>query len=292
MDPSETTAVIIGLGQIGGSLALALRKAAFFQQIGGFDINTERRLKAADFLDFTTENLDNAVARGDLIILAAPVLQNINILRTAISDFPQKLYTDTGSTKKSIFEFSREAEIKRFIGGHPMTGTENEGDQGWDDALFEGKPYYWIPDDRLDPGDVKLIVDMIEATGAVPQAVDPEEHDRLLALTSHLPLLISAAIMGTVSSQEGNIDDFVGSGLRTVTRLAGGSPEMGKDIMLTNKDLILRALDEFLNTISELAEHIRLDRGDKISLALGDYQKAYLALVREHPTATEKNDTK
>ena len=174
MKVDEKTAVLIGLGQIGGSLALALKKAEYFKAIGGFDVNSDRLQKACDFLDFNCTNLDEALSAGDLIILAAPVLENIRILGKGFQTHPDKLFTDVGSTKTQMMEESRKKPGIRFIGGHPFSGTEKEGDSGWDSNLFSGKPYFWVQENSQSIDDQGCIINMIKAIGAIPKAIDPQ----------------------------------------------------------------------------------------------------------------------
>ncbi len=279
MVANETKAVIIGLGQIGGSLALALKRAGFFESVGGYDIHAQRLQKAGAFLDVDSSDLDGAISAVDLVILAAPILENIRILKFGIKNYPDKLYTDVGSTKRQILEASGKAPEVRFIGGHPFTGTEKEGESGWDESLFRQKTYFWVPEANQAPDDVELLIGMIEAIGAIPKPVTAEEHDQVLALTSHLPILVSLGLTGLIQEGGINADDFVGSGFLSAARLAGGSPEMGKDILLSNREAVLDELIRFINELSALVANLREPDGEELLQMMKEYQQIYRGLL-------------
>ena len=280
MAPNDETAVIIGLGQIGGSLAMALKKASYFKAIGGYDPNTDRLQKANDFLDFTYENLEEAMLKADLIILAAPVLKNIQILERGFQTNPGKLFTDVGSTKAQILQESRKNHGIRFIAAHPFTGSEKAGDSGWDAMLFEGKPYFWVPENNQSDEDINCIVNMIKAIGAIPKAVDAEEHDRALALTSHLPILISLGLAGLLEGNAASID-FVGSGFLSTARLAGGSAEMGKDILISNREAVLTEMTRFNEKIAALVNSLKNSNDNQLLELIKRYRRNYLTIFRQ-----------
>lgn len=277
MKADEKTAVLIGLGQIGGSLALALKKAGYFKTVGGFDVNSDRLQKAGDFLDCMYSNLDEALSAGDLIILAAPVLENIRILGKGFQTHPDKLYTDVGSTKTQMMEESRKKPGIRFIGGHPFSGTEKEGDSGWDSNLFSGKPYFWVQENSQSIDDQGCIINMIKAIGAIPKAIDPEEHDRALALTSHLPILISLGLAGMLD-EDVYSSDFIGSGFLSTTRIAGGSAELGRDILISNREAVLNEMTRFNENLAKLVESLENSNENQLLELMVKFKQRYSAI--------------
>ncbi len=255
--PRKETIAIIGLGQIGGSLALALRQANFFHQIAGYDCHQKRLQLAGQFLDHVCSGLDDAFTRGDVILLATPVLEIQRLLEFGFAHYPQKFYTDVGSVKTAISAISAKQQLGRYIGGHPLAGSEKEGEKGWDAELFCGKNYYLVQATNQTQSDEELLLEMIRAIGAIPIFISPAEHDRAMAATSHLPLLLSLTLMGIFVPRASQLQPYVGSGFRSLTRLTGGSPVMGKDLLLSNRDNLLLELDLFLAKIAELKRQLQ-----------------------------------
>lgn len=279
MAMNKKTAAIIGLGQIGGSLALALKNNSCFKSIGGFDTKASRLHKAKEFLDFCCDSEEEAMVSADIIILAAPVLENIRLLKIACQNKYDKLYTDVGSTKTQIMQKSHENPGIRFVGGHPFAGTEKPGEAGWDATLFSGKPYFWIPESSQSEEDIQCILDIIRAIGAVPQSVDAEEHDRMLAYTSHLPILISLSLAGLLEQDDSQMD-FVGNGFLSTARLAGGSAEMGKDILMSNKEAVLAEMVRFSKNLDKFVECLRNSDENQLLELMEKHRQIYISIPK------------
>ena len=281
MKSRPETAVIIGIVQIGGSLGLALKNANFFGKIGGFDLDT-KRLKLADgFLDFCCYDLDDALRKSDIVILAVPVFEIVRILEHGINKYSQKFYTDVGSCKIPMFEISGNSQKVRYIGGHPLAGTEKKGEKGWDASLFNNKPYFYVIDKNQSAQDEEMLIDMIKSIGAIPCSISASEHDRSVALTSHLPLFASLALMGRYSDQDQNMKTFVGSGFRSMTRLSGCSPQMGKDMLISNRKNILSELDKYICELDSLAEHLKNSDDDVLLEKMLKYHKLYWQFIND-----------
>jgi prephenate dehydrogenase len=245
------TVAIVGVGLIGGSFGLSLRKAGFEGEILGVSspgaISAGLRAGAIS----TSGTLAEAASRADLLYLAQPVdrilltLEQLGPLLVGRST--NVLVTDAGSTKAAIVS-KAEAVLppNTFVGGHPMAGKEKSGVEVSDAELFQRRPYVLTPAPGFSNPLASEFRSWIERIGARLLEMTPNEHDAVVALTSHLPQLLSTTLALTLA---GNLNPFVakvhGSGLRDMTRLAMSSPELWESIVATNQTEILHALDAF-----------------------------------------------
>ncbi|HEY3136853.1 MAG TPA: prephenate dehydrogenase/arogenate dehydrogenase family protein [Blastocatellia bacterium] len=246
---------IVGVGLIGGSFALAARRAGLAERITGLDSKAViDKARARGVIDDGGETFEEArVARADLVYLAAPVGAILSFLRSnGPSLKPGAIVTDAGSTKRDICRAAREAlppEIV-FVGGHPMAGSERTGVEFADANLFSGAPYALIAD-RNEPEDgLHMMTEVVESVGAHPVVLTAEQHDRIAARISHVPQLLSTALALAVSqAPQPETLRMVGSGFAELARLAESRWSVWEDICRTNADEISSALDE---AISEL----------------------------------------
>jgi prephenate dehydrogenase len=254
---------IVGLGLIGGSMGLALHKTRAAQQITGYDLGrgVSDRARRIGAIDQAYDSLADAVRGAELVVLATPVgamralLQNLS---TALS--PGTVVTDVASTKAQVISWAEEflPTSVSFVGGHPMTGKELSGVEAADANLFQNRVYCLTPTARTRPAAVNKVSSLVETLGARVRFLEPVEHDGQVASVSHLPFLASIALMNTAASGPSWADAslLASGGFRDVTRLAAGSPEMYRDICLTNSDSIVRVLDEYIATLNSLRERI------------------------------------
>jgi prephenate dehydrogenase len=248
---------IVGLGLIGGSVALAAARAWPSVRIVGIDRGSaldEARLLPA----FERVSADLAIADGaDLVVLAAPVRQNGAILDALGRTLRQPaLVTDAGSTKRETID--RSASLPphvSFVGGHPLAGAAQGGLSLARADLFSGRPWLVTPGPatRRD-ADLDTLECFVTALGAEPRRIGAEEHDRLLAFLSHLPQLTASALMHTVGLAAGERLDLAGPGLVDTTRLASSPVDIWQDICLTNADDIRPALDALIGALGELRD--------------------------------------
>lgn len=251
---------IVGLGLIGGSLGLALRKSGW--QAADITGHTRSQSSAATALklgavDKISAELQEAVKDSDIVILAVPVLAVRDILvKIAPVLRHGTIVTDTGSTKLQIMQWAGELLTSHvsFIGGHPMAGKEASGIEAADPSLFRGCMYCLTPKRGTAQETIDIIRDMVTAIGAFPIDIDPAEHDKLVAGISHLPMLLSVAlVLATTRSPDWDkMSRLAASGYGDMTRLASGSPEMHADICLTNKHNIVSWLDRIVAELQEL----------------------------------------
>ncbi len=278
---------IIGLGLIGGSIGLALKKAAKCHsepQTKNLEIiGYVRRPEAASLavnmgmVDRVETSLENTVKQAEIVIIATPVLVIKEILSQIASSLPHGcIVTDTGSTKVEVMKWAEELlpPTVDFIGGHPMAGKETYGMKAAEADLFQGSVYCLTPSRKASPQSVDKVADMVKKLGAVSFFIDAQEHDVLVAGVSHLPFLLSAALVtGTASGPSWErMKKLAASGYRDLTRLASGSPEVNAQICLTNQQAILRWIDKF---IDELQRYRRLvDSGsNQLEEALAEANK-------------------
>ena len=252
---------IIGLGLIGGSIALRSRELWPTSLVIGVDnkdvLETAMRLHAID----VAADDPIVLAEADLVVLAAPVLNNIELLG-ALDDHVRQaaVVTDTGSTKREIVAAARALPPRfTFIGGHPLAGAARGGLEHARPDLFVGRP--WLLTPIGDTAAVEKLSSFVAALGATPRILGVEAHDRLLAFLSHLPQLAASALMQVVGDAVGSEGlELAGRGLADTTRLASSPSDIWTDIAATNADEIGEALDTLIALLKEL-------RGD---LASGD----------------------
>jgi prephenate dehydrogenase len=246
---------IVGFGLIGGSVALAVREAWPSCRITALDgpavVDLAIRLNAAD-----TGGDDVSLADGaGLILLAAPVRQNISILRDLAARVRgEAVVTDVGSTKRAMVEAARHLPPRlRFVGGHPLAGAATGGLESARPDLFRGRPWILTPRPDADPADVQRLTTLASAVGALPRTMDPVAHDRLMAYLSHLPQLTVSALMHVVGERTGREGlGLAGTGLRDTTRLASSPAGTWRDVTATNVDAIVAAIDDLTVTLQRL----------------------------------------
>lgn len=257
---------IVGLGLIGSSVALAARRLRPRPRLAGIDCRSEVTAAAAarGIVDVATTDIA-AAGESDLVILAAPVLANVALLPSVAACLrPGAIVTDTGSTKRTIVEEARRLsrELRRgeagarlsFVGGHPLAGAAAGGMEAARADLFEGRKWVLTPEDDTPEDAVNNLSAFVTSLGAVPVTTTVAEHDRLLAVVSHLPQLAASALMhvaGEMAGEQGL--SVAGAGLVDTTRLASSPPEIWKDIVLTNSDNIRPALARLAAVLSGLA---------------------------------------
>jgi prephenate dehydrogenase len=245
---------IIGCGLIGGSLALALKRRRPEHYVVCLDL--PERVLAIQYAGVADAvgSLDDFAAyipESDFVVVATPV-QFVSDILAAIKPFlkPETIVTDVGSTKSKIMESARERMPVgvHFIGGHPMAGGERSGVEAADPLLFRDRVYMLCPYQDTSPNALLALIELVESLGAVPITIDPVEHDRILAMTSHLPHFIAVALMRaamTNDAEHGMLEKLAGRGFLDMTRLASADYTMWKGIMATNAEAIEEAMDNF-----------------------------------------------
>lgn len=265
------TVAIVGVGLIGASFGLALRRAGFSGRIIG--VSSPPAIQAGLSAGAISEEatLEHAAQCADLIYLAQPVdrlLQTIGTLGAMVR--PDCLVTDAGSTKAAIVERASACFSDGiFLGGHPMAGKEQRGAEVAEDTLFRHRPYVLTPVGTLTPA-MREFENWLRRMEARVVIMSAAEHDSVVALTSHLPQLLSTALSATLA-ESGNPKLFqaFGPGLVDMTRLAISSPDVWNSVLETNQDEILKVIEAFTKTLDNLANRIQAGLGSDDLFAVG-----------------------
>jgi len=253
------TVAIIGVGLIGGSIGLALRKLGLAERVVGVgrrqaSLRTARRVGA---VHNTTIDLARGVAEADLVVVCSPVGRIVEHVRAAAEHCPpETLITDTGSTKQSIVEALDDGLPRgcRFLGGHPLAGSEKTGASHARPELFAGRVAILTPTRNTRPTDYDLVEQLWSCLGSVVVQMSADEHDRTLAATSQLPHVVAVALAGTLPE---SCFRFSGTGFQDTTRLAAGNPELWVQIFSLNRDNVLAALGLFEEQLAALRTAIQ-----------------------------------
>ena len=246
---------IVGLGLIGGSIALAARQLWPAGLVVAVDVkDTLEKAMVLHAIDVAADD-PVVLADVDLVILAAPVRQNLDLL-AALPQHVQRsaIVTDTGSTKREIVEAGRRLPPNlTFVGGHPLGGAARGGIEHARPDLFVGRPWLFTPGTDGSGAAVEKLFEFATALGAKPRLLSAREHDHLLAYISHLPQLVSSALMHLVGDAVGRDGlGLTGRGLQDVTRLASSPAGIWKDVCASNADELGPALDALIKILAEL----------------------------------------
>lgn len=242
---------IVGLGLMGGSLALAMRAHADFISGVDGDENARADAIARGMVDCATADLQQGVNQADVVILAAPVRAIVEMLNMRIGSYLRSntLLIDIGSTKQDIVDSMASLPIGvNAVGGHPMTGKENGGIQESDATLYRGRPFVLCPSRRTTPAARLHALAFVETLGAVPIEMDAERHDQIVAGISHLPYLLSATLVATIANQardDAAYWELAAGGFRDTSRLAASDVTMMGDILSTNTQAVATLLAQF-----------------------------------------------
>lgn len=279
---------IIGLGLIGGSLGLALKRAkGNGMEVIGFSRRSETIAKAKErrVIDEAAVDLASAVAEADLVIIATPVVTIKEILERISGHLPLKcVVTDIGSTKAMVMRWAKESlpATVSFIGGHPMAGKETSGLDEADANLFRGCVYCLTRGPTATEEAVKELAKLVESIGAKPLFIDAESHDNLVAGVSHLPTLLSAAFVSTTVSSAywSDMAKLAAGGYRDISRLASGDAEVNRDICITNRDEIIRWIGRYIEEL-ERYRHLIAEDSEGLMDTLAQARKAREKWLRE-----------
>ena len=284
------TVAIIGGGLIGTSLSLSIKKNNLCDVIKVYDSNIEVRKKLKERLSPNEiyESLEDTVFDADLVVLCIPV-GSMKEVAKSISKLLKDgcILTDTGSTKNSVIKDVKPYISQNiwFIPSHPLAGTENSGPEAGFPELFKGKywvivPYYSIPNEVMDN-----FSKFLSGSGAITEIMKPEYHDKILAITSHLPHLIAYTIVGTATDLEDqtkyDVVRFSATGFRDFTRIASSDPIMWRDVFLNNKGAVLEMLQRFTEDLTYLQRAIRWAEGDKLEDLFTKTREIRRSIIKE-----------
>jgi cyclohexadieny/prephenate dehydrogenase len=266
--PAFKRVALIGLGLIGSSLARALKRGNLASEIIGTARSNATRAKALElgFIDRAEADPASAVMGADLIVLAAPVGANGAIAEAigpALS--PGAIVTDVGSVKQAVIDVVQPhlPEVVHLVPAHPVAGTEESGPEAGFAELFDDRWCILTPPPGTDAAATERVAAMWRAIGSEVDVMEARHHDKVLAITSHLPHLIAYTIVGTATELENTLQKevikFAAGGFRDFTRIAASDPVMWRDIFLANKDAVLEMLGRFDEDLTALQRAIRYD---------------------------------
>ena len=285
-----STVAIIGGGLIGSSLLLSIKENSLCKIIKIYDSNSDVREKLKKIIepDNIFTNIEETVKNSDLVVLCIPV-GSMKETAKKISKILKVgcVLTDTGSTKSSVIDDikSHLGENIFFIPSHPLAGTENSGPEAGFAKLFKGKYWVIVP---YCPIPIEIMEDFrkfLSGTGAIVETMKPDYHDKILAITSHLPHLIAYTIVGTATDLEDqtkhDVVRFSATGFRDFTRIASSDPIMWRDVFLNNKEAVLEMLQRFSEDLTYLQRAIRWSEGDKLEDLFTKTREIRRSIVKE-----------
>lgn len=258
--PAIGRLAIFGVGLIGGSFALALKKCGAVARVAGVGRSRANMLAARrlGIIDEIAADAAAAVKDADLVLLAVPLGQTAAVLaRIAPHLAPHTVVTDAGSTKRDVIAHARRylgAAFARFVPAHPIAGTERSGARAAFADLYRGRNLIVTPEPQTEARALRLVSAAWRRVGMRVVTMQASEHDRVFALVSHLPHMLSFALVDQIAgySDAGKLFRQTGGGFRDTVRIAGSSPEMWRDICMANRDALLAALDDYLDELERL----------------------------------------
>ena len=271
---AESKIAIIGLGLMGGSLALGLRgKCAVLYGIDPDPAVLELAL-SQHIVDYASSDSDTLLPQADIIVLSAPVPAILNLLEKLPSYTPNScIVMDMGSTKKLIVEsMARLPERFDPIGGHPICGKEKLSLANAERTLYYAAPFLLTPLERTSSRAISAAYQIIEALGAKSKIIDAADHDRILAAISHLPFLISSALALATPL---DIASYIGPGFKSTSRLAGTSSSMMLGVLRSNRENVLNAIQVMQNQLSEIESALSSNDFSKLESLLNEAQRKY-----------------
>lgn len=254
---------LIGCGLMGGSFALALRRHGLVRRVVGYSKSpsTTERAKRMGVIDVAAESALLAVSGSDIVLLAVPVAASETTFR-AIRDLvdPGVLVMDVGSTKRDVVDAARRAlkdRVPSFVPAHPIAGKEVAGIEHADAGLYAGRQVILTPIARTRPELVQKATDAWAAIGAQVLKMSPENHDAAFAAVSHLPHLLAFAYFSAIARQPAGRDflSLAGPGFRDFTRIAASDPAVWRDILLANREEVIKQSQRFRHTLDAF-EHV------------------------------------
>lgn len=253
---------VVGLGLIGGSLAVALRESGEVGEVFGVERDAESLRFALEngIADAGASEIGPGMSGSEIVVVATYVATIAGVARE-VSGFvsPGTVVCDVGSVKASVVrEMENGPRNIRFVGAHPIAGKETSGVMESDSALFSGKRCVVTPTESTSPEALSMVKKLFSLVGSEVVEMDPESHDEVFSLVSHLPHAVAYSLVSAVASRGGdrNLFDFSGGGLADFTRIAGSSPEMWAGIFIENRDALLDAIRGFAGKLGEIEKAV------------------------------------
>ena len=272
-EPLFERVALIGIGLIGSSLARVIKRDGLATHIAACARTeaTLEQVRRLEIADSTTTDPAEAVDGADLVVICAPIGTYGGIAaRIGPHLASGTIVSDVGSVKQAVFAAVQPhlPDGVHLVPGHPIAGTENSGPEAGFDTLFEGRWFLITPAAGTDEGAIERVAALWRRTGSMIEIMDPEHHDQVLAITSHIPHLIAYTIVGTATDLEGHLRaevvKYSAAGFRDFTRIAASDPVMWRDVFLNNRDAVLEMLGRFTEDLTGLQRAIRIGDGEAL----------------------------
>lgn len=260
---------ILGVGLIGASFALAIKKHKLSSHITGHGRSLEnlKRAKERGIIDSFELNPSKACKGSDLVLFATPVGSFVDLAKSIQSSLKKgTIVTDVGSVKGKLV-YDMEAlmpEGTYFVGGHPIAGGNRSGIDTATADLFIGAKCIITPTEKTFSDALEKLIHIWKTFGSTVEFLKPEEHDKIYATVSHLPHLLAYAIMNTVADINNSYLEFAGDGFKDTTRIASSSPELWRDICILNRDNLLKSLEVFKDNLEKLSQYLRASDSESL----------------------------
>ncbi len=285
MTSAESPVAIVGTGLIGTSVALAAAGAG--ATVTGWDANARTGQRAAERAGFTpATTLEDAVDGARVVVVAAPIPAIPELVARCLKAAPDAVVTDVGSIKgpvvRDVTAIANGVSLQRYVPGHPMGGSERSGPEHASASLVDGIVWAITPTAVSSPTCIDRMEGWVTSLGARPIRIDPERHDRLVAIVSHLPQVASTALMDMAATDEADEPEILllaAGGFRDLTRLAASDPALWSEILLANDDAIVAAVDRFMASLRTLRDQIHEGRGDEVEATFEAAKRARLQLA-------------
>jgi prephenate dehydrogenase len=282
---SADRVAVVGTGLMGTSIAMAAVRAG--DAVRGFDLDPETLRRAAERSGLTpASDLEGCVAGATLVFVCTPIPSLAALVAGALTAAPEAVVTDIGSVKAHVLaevgSAARPEDLPRFVGGHPMGGSERSGPDRASAAVVDGIVWVLSPTSRTHDASVARLESWIRRVGSSPVRMEAERHDRLVAMVSHLPQIASTALMGLAATEEAGEPEILllaAGGFRDLTRLAASSPHLWSDILLSNREAIARAIGLYADRLNRIREMVLAERASAIEEAFSRAKEARLALA-------------
>ena len=282
--PAERIAVI-GTGMIGTSIAMASARVGC--KVSGWDADVRTAARAAERTDIRiAPTFAEAVRDVDIVVVCAPIPATPELVIRALEAAPTAIVTDVGSIKEHLVREVRRtqgvAAAERYIGGHPMGGSERSGPEHASPSVVDGIVWVLTPDEDVDASSIEGLEAWIERIGGRPVRMSPARHDRLVAFVSHLPQVASTALMALAATEEADEPEILllaAGGFRDLTRLASSNPALWSQILLANREAIAEAIDLFSARLQDLRDQVLQGHADAIEETFDRAKRARLRLA-------------
>ena len=276
---------VVGTGLIGTSIAMAAVRAG--ETVRGFDTDPESLARAAERSGLApSSTLEGCVAGATVVFVCTPIPALAGLVAEILGLVPDAIVTDVGSVKSQVMaDVAARADpshLGRYIGGHPMGGSERSGPDHASASILDGAVWVLCPSEPVPVASVARLSAWVDKVGARPTPMDAERHDRLVAMVSHLPQVASTALMGLAAAEEAGEPEILllaAGGFRDLTRLAASSPHLWSDILLANGGAIVRAIDLYIEGLTRLRTLIGEQDAGEVERAFGDAKQARLSLA-------------